>query len=138
MENLMMFINRVVFEKTQIRGYGVVINTINGLKLFDFYTLELPWLGNEKKVSCIPTGEYEVMKRQSPSNGNCFELLSVPERDNIQIHAGNFYTDILGCVLVGSSFGDVNKDGYLDVVNSRATLKSLVEMMPQHFKLIIS
>lgn len=69
-------------------------------------TLELPDLGNKKDVSCIPTGIYEGFKRISASNnqrlgGFVYELKNVLNRENIQIHIGNFLSNTNGCILVG-------------------------------------
>ena len=33
------------------------------------------------------------------------ELRGVPERGNVEIHIGNFPSNSLGCVLVGTTFG---------------------------------
>ena len=100
-------------------------------------TLELPWLENKRRVSCIPEGEYTVVKRNSPKYKNHFHILEVPNRDWILIHHGNFYTDILGCILVGENHVDINRDGLLDVTNSVATMKKLNTIFPDKFKLIV-
>ena len=55
----------------------------------------------------------------------------------ILIHSGNYFTDILGCILVGESFKEINHDGYLDVVNSKVTLSKLVTIAKKGFTLII-
>jgi len=84
-------------------------------KVFEFYSLELPFLGNERNVSCIPEGKYNVTKIFSTSKGKCFQVHDVPERSYILIHKGNYATgskvDTQGCILVGSRFEDINKDG---------------------------
>jgi hypothetical protein len=67
-------------------------------------TLELPWLDNKHNVSCIPMGTYECFRENSPKHGICFELKSVPDRQEVQIHIGNYPKDTLGCILVGMSF----------------------------------
>jgi len=94
-----------------------------GLRLF---TLELPWLDNEKNVSCIPRGIYRAYIRNSPANGYVLELLDVTNRTHIQIHAGNFTHQIKGCILVGDSIKDINKDGVPDVTNSKNSLAKLL------------
>lgn len=90
-------------------------------------TLELPYLDNKQSVSCIPAGYYIAKYRKSPSNGDVIELKSVPGRSYIQIHSGNYTSQIEGCILVGDSIVDINKDGILDVANSRETLSKLLE-----------
>lgn len=91
------------------------------------YTLELPWKGNVANKSCIPTGVYYAKHRNSPSNGDVIELQNVPERSYIQIHSGNYTSQIKGCILVGDSIRDINGDSIPDVTNSKATLKKFLE-----------
>ena len=89
-------------------------------------TLELPWKDNEPNVSCIPPGYYIAQYRNSPSNGDVIELKNVPNRSYVQIHSGNYTSQIAGCILVGDSLRDINKDGTLDVTNSKASLEKLL------------
>ncbi len=105
--------------------------------LLAFKTLELPWKNNQKKISCIPTGKYNVVKRRSSKHGNHFHILDVPDRDMILIHAGNYFSDILGCVLPGRNHADINKDGYSDVTHSKQTMIELNKILPDRFKLVI-
>ena len=53
------------------------------------YTIELPWLGNQKRISCIPEGEYILQKRFSPKFKWHLHLMNVPGRDLILIHPAN-------------------------------------------------
>lgn len=108
-----------------------------GEVLYECYTLELPWKDNERKVSCIPEGEYKVVPRWSAKFKEHFHILDVPNRTWILFHAGNYRTQIEGCILVGSGLVDINGDGYLDVTNSRSTLQKLVDLAPEGFDLII-
>jgi hypothetical protein len=105
--------------------------------VFKCKCLELPDNGNQHDTSCIPEGIYDVIKYTSPTKGECFHVLSVPWRDSILIHKGNYKSDTLGCILVGSYFVDINDDGNLDVAESTKTLKSLLEILPDRFKLVI-
>lgn len=91
-----------------------------------YFTLELPWQDNKTDVSCIPPGLYKAQYRNSPSNGDVIELKDVPKRTYIQIHAGNYTRQILGCILVGDSLKDINTDGIIDVTNSNNTLQKLL------------
>lgn len=107
--------------------------------VFDCKTLELPWNDNQRKISCIPEGEYLVVKRQAHEmrKYNHFHVKDVPNRDWILIHTGNKVSQILGCILVGNEFKDIDKDGIIDVVNSTVTLKMLYAIMPDKWKLKI-
>ena len=89
-----------------------------------FYTLELPYINNERNISCIPEGEYIAKPRKSPSRKTTvYELEAVPGRSNIQIHIGNTTDDIEGCILVGNK-GSINK-----VFNSVDAFRELKEKL---------
>lgn len=105
--------------------------------VFECNTLELPWKDNKTRESCVPSGTYEVVKHNSPKFGLCFWLQKVKNRSQILIHKGNYYTDILGCILVGDKFSDINKDGQIDVVNSGKTMEKLLKILPEKFNLEI-
>lgn len=111
--------------------------TDNEHNVFSCVTLEPPFIFNEKRISCIPCGNYIVKKRWSLKYGFHFHVLNVPDRSMILIHHGNFYTNTLGCIVVGSEFKDINNDAFNDVINSKATLKKLYALLPSHFTLSI-
>lgn len=100
-------------------------------------SLELPWLNNQKNISCVPAGIYECFKRHSNNNGDVFELRNVINRTFIQCHSANFTRQIKGCIIVGDSFTDIDKDGILDVTNSKTTHKKLMSLLPEKFLLEI-
>lgn len=104
---------------------------------FKFKTVELEYNDNKKRISCIPKGTYIVVKRYSPKYGNHFHISNVPNRDYILMHQANFSRQLLGCVAVGDSHIDIDKDGLKDVTNSVNTMKKLNEIMPDEFTLII-
>ncbi len=76
---------------------------LNGERFCD--TLELPWKDNQKRISCIPEGEYKVrirVARESASRDYVHLLVQeVPSRDYILFHRGNSAKDTRGCILVG-------------------------------------
>lgn len=102
------------------------------------YTLELPWKNNAPRVSCIPKGTYWVERRNSAKHGNHFWLKNTGSRSYILIHSANYFYDLLGCIGVGEKLSDINKDGHLDLVNSRNTMTRLLKTLPKEFELIIS
>lgn len=114
--------------------------TIGRLTAGDFkcFTLELPWLFNQKNVSCIPAGSYFATRYKSPSKGDVILLINVENRDYIEIHAGNYTSQIQGCILVGDSIKYLNADGIPDVTNSRVTLENLLAGLPEVFTIKIS
>lgn len=63
------------------------------------YTIELPWLENQKQFSCVPEGEYVLEKRFSPKFQWHLHLKNVPGRDLILIHPANdAKTELMGCI----------------------------------------
>ncbi|MCH4824292.1 DUF5675 family protein [Gramella lutea] len=129
-------IERIIDDGTQTLGRLFVLDKNNAIK-YQCDTLELSWKENKNRISCIPEGEYTVLKRFSKKFKNHFHITKVEGRSYILIHSGNFYSQILGCVLVGNDLKEINGDGRLDVVNSRETLADLLGILPGEFKLKI-
>ncbi|WP_066834944.1 DUF5675 family protein [Rufibacter ruber] len=129
-------IKRKVYSDKQTTG-TLTVKDATGKEVYSCHTLELADRNNEPRVSCIPAGEYTVKKRTSAKYGQHFHILDVPNRSYILIHLGNYHTDILGCVLVGSGLTDINGDQYKDVTNSKATMKKLLALLPDEFCLQI-
>ena len=68
------------------------------------YTLELPWADNHVSDSCIPPGRYRISVLDSPHfKREVLHVHDVPNRENIEIHVGNYPHDTHGCILVGFS-----------------------------------
>ena len=99
------------------------------------FTMERPWLDNAKGVSCIPPGRYPCKTYQSPTKGDVWMLVGVPDRSEIEIHAANIMTELRGCIAVGSEKGLLG--GYLAVFHSRDTMKLLKATLPAEFILEI-
>lgn len=95
------------------------------------HTLELPWRNNQRNLSCIPAGVYDVSKSTSTNFGPVLRFSSVRDRTGILIHAGNTTSDTRGCILVGL---DANS---LSVVQSKQALYRLLQRLPSDFKLTI-
>ena len=66
---------------------------------FICYTIELPWINNEKRVSCIPEGEYLLRKRYSRKFQWHIEVVDVKNRSFILLHpANNAQKELNGCI----------------------------------------
>jgi len=110
---------------------------LNGERMCD--TLENPWLDNQKNISCIPAGIYDVrlrLARESATRDYLHLLIQdVPNRSFILIHRGNFPSQTQGCVLLGlgSQQNAVNNS----VLAMDLLIKEIVNLGGENIKLII-
>ena len=66
---------------------------------FICYAIELPWKQNERRISCIPEGEYFLRKRFSRKFAWHLELVAVKNRSLILMHpANNALQELNGCI----------------------------------------
>ena len=89
----------------------------------DVYTLEPPWRGNARGVSCIPPGHYGCERRKSPRYGETYWLTGTEPREFILIHAGNLARHTRGCILPGKRLGRL--DGERAVLLSRRAVRDI-------------
>jgi len=67
-----------------------------------WWTIERPWLDNQPFVSCIPCGEYEMVRVNSPKFGpDTWEIADVPDRAHVLFHVGNYAHNFEGCIGLG-------------------------------------
>jgi len=130
-------INREESQEKQTLGNMEVVEEDNGEAIFKCFTMELPWENNERNISCIPTGEYNISKRRSDKYGDHFILHDVPDRDYILIHVGNYYSDLRGCIAPGLTTLRINNDEFEDVGYSGDTMAVLNTIMPNESKIEI-
>jgi hypothetical protein len=62
------------------------------------WALELPWRDNARRVSCIPTGRYELVAHESRKFGRCLLVKDVPGRSGILFHPANLTSQLKGCI----------------------------------------
>jgi len=110
---------------------------INGERFCD--TLELPYRENQRRVSCIPVGEYKVRMRypRESATRDYLHLLvkDVPSRDYILFHRGNKARDTKGCILVGyASQQDLVKNSTLAM---DLLMKEIINLGGENINLII-
>lgn len=102
---------------------------------FKCSTFELPWKGNQRNISCIPVGTYNVDMRMSPKFGFVYWVRGVKDRSYILIHSGNYAGDtsqgkkshVNGCILLGDKFGILGNQRA--ILNSRVTLRRFLNHM---------
>lgn len=117
-------------------GKLLLIDNKNNL-ILQLQTLERPWIFNERKVSCIPTGTYLVKRHISPKFGQCFKIQDVKGRSDILIHSGNVVNDTLGCVLVGLTSSSVDYSSSAVIYNSRKAMAVLLTLIEKEIVLHI-
>lgn len=92
-----------------------------------FVTLEDKWRDNERNVSCIPKGSYIVALHKSPKFGKCYQVVNVPNRSDILIHAGNTHVDTQGCILLGMMYGSMGTANA--ILSSRTAVTAFMHEM---------
>lgn len=84
-------------------------------------TIELPWRANQRNISCIPEGCYQLVRRHFNRHGLQLAVLNVPNRSAILIHAANVaLTQLQGCIAPVSQCTAPGKG-----INSRLALQQL-------------
>lgn len=102
------------------------LNAVNGQETFKCETLELPWKNNETNASCVPKGTY-LCTLKPFHNVMRYYLSPTGPRTGIAMHEGDFYTNTLGCILLGIHPSDINGDGQIDVTNSLPTTQNFIK-----------
>ena len=105
-------------------------------KVFD--TIELPWKGNARSISCIPEGTYKMSKRVSGvvqrTSRNKYQLgwevVNVEGRTFIMVHIGNIVDNFEGCIGVGYGLGVVQ--GQWAILNSARAFDDFMEEMDKY------
>lgn len=88
-------------------------------------TIELPWRNNKKSVSCIPEGQYRLIKRIHPKHGAQLQVINVPNREGILIHPANFaLRELQGCIAPVSKCTGPGEGTY-----SRVAMERLQELV---------
>lgn len=99
----------------------------NGILLLDGVaicsTIELPWKNNQSQISCIPEGQYKLIKRYSPHFQWHLQVRDVPGRDLVLIHpANNALIELKGCiapvsVLTGPGKGELSRAAFTKITS---------------------
>ena len=98
----------------------------DGDPLFTSLALERGWRDNKQNISCIPAGVYDIILEYSPRfNMDLWEIKGVENRSECKFHSANYWYELNGCIAPGLRASDIDKNGYLDVTQSKASLKEL-------------
>lgn len=105
---------RVEIQRQAYTEFG----TLGRLRAFDrsgglaftCLSAENPDRGNMPNVSCIPEGEYRLVRSTYNRGGGyeCFEIRAadggpIPGRTEVKVHHGNTDLDVEGCVVLGAN-----------------------------------
>ena len=130
------------FHSTQCTIGTLYLHEEDGREIELCKTLELPWMENKRRISCIPTGTYDITKHigsNYPTEkdiekgiNHVLRLKNVPDRGGILVHPGNYPQDTVGCILVGRDSVNQNM-----VTSSRETLKELLKVLEEHHVSVI-
>lgn len=110
------------------------------------FTLEDCWLGNERNVSCVPSGVYLCEKFQSSIHGQTYVLKDVPGRSAILFHAGNYAGEVGeksgdtdGCILLGDGLRLSEQGVANGIFPSKSAMKRFLSICNgiEHFTLEI-
>lgn len=91
------------------------------------HTIELPWLNNNRNVSCIPEGAYEVVPRFSKRFQHHLILKNVKGRSYILFHPANdAKKDLQGCIAPVTYLNGIGRGVY-----SKDAMQKLLSLVYQ-------
>ena len=125
------------FLSTDVETIGKMVLINNNAIIGELCTLELPWKDNKKKESCIPEGKYFATQYIRPSKEWSLWLQDVPNRTAILVHSANYTSQIQGCIAVGTEHTDINKDGIVDVKDSKVAMGLLKDFVGDQLSITI-
>lgn len=115
-----------------------LIRDENCNRIFKSSSLERGWMDNERNVSCIPVGVYDVVLEYSPRfQKDLWEIKGVPNRSECKFHSANYWNQLNGCIALGKYEDFLDSDDVPDVVGSRSTMESFHKAMGEDTKAIL-
>lgn len=110
---------------------GTLVTKKDTGEIFSAKTLELPWLNNQRRISCIPAPlrvfcTFELMVNHNVKH---YLLHDVPGRDGIFIHAGVVHEDFLGCIGLSYSLKNIAGDAEPDLTSSMKAVQDFERFM---------
>lgn len=131
--------NRIKILRTKSDDAGTVgvltVEASSGREIWSCATLELPWRGNDRRVSCIPPGRYIVAPRTSERFKKHLHIVDVPGRDWILIHPANYVSELAGCIAVGLKSFEGPEGPWVE--DSRIAMGELLELITRTTEIII-
>ena len=93
-----------------------------GLELF---TVERPWVLNQRNISCIPTGDYPLEWDMTGRIQRVPRLRETGPRTQINIHKANYPHELQGCIAPGLTWGFTSQTPFVE--DSGAAMDLLLE-----------
>ena len=113
-----------------IECLGALIVIEKGRVLFNSHVLERGWNDNQKNVSCVPEGTYDLRLEWSPKfQMDLWEAYGVPKRSECKFHAANFWNELNGCFSPGEARFNIGRDKELDMIYSTDMLTLFMDAM---------
>ena len=136
-----------LLQRIETSDHGTVGRLVSDALPEPLWTMEPPWRGNQRRISCILPGTYTVIPHRSPRFGKCLLVTETEGRSHILFHSGNlggdsakgFKTHTLGCILPGLRAGKLKHKGRLQraVLSSRTAFRHLMDAATAPFELEI-
>ena len=91
-------------------------------------TLEPPDVENALRISSIPAQQYWCRRYSSDRYPNTFQIMNVPDRTKVLLHAGNIVEHTEGCIILGQYWGKL-QGAERSVNNSGKTFNKFMDIM---------
>lgn len=129
---------RVVVQRSA--GSGPAVRS--SLSVSNLYRAVFRCSSIERAATLIDPGEYPLAYTRSPKFSRAAsikagrpvdvftpQIMDVPGRDGLRIHVANYVRQLEGCIAPGYAFMDLDKDGVIDVSESRLAYDNLVDIL---------
>lgn len=130
-----------MFQDDKQTSGNIVIYNEQRFPLFSSLTLERGWRNNEIGKSCLPMGKYPLVLEFSNKFGmDLWEIKDTFPRTECKFHAASFWSDLNGCISLGTMYSRINKDGYFDLSDSAFMMRRFHKVLQgfDEVELIIS
>lgn len=99
-------LQRFAYTHLGTLGWWTVNHNAGGL-IYSCLSAENPDRGNVPNESCIPEGDYKLVRSHFHRGGyECFQVFladgsEIPGRTLVKVHRGNSAADVQGCIVLG-------------------------------------
>lgn len=122
------YILRDTIGRNQSLATQLVID--RGRVLYSGHLLERGWRDNERNISCVPAGLYDLQLEYSAKfKRKLWEAKGVPGRSECKFHSANFWDQLNGCFSPGESRFNIGHDHELDMIYSGDMLEIFMNSM---------